>query len=291
MHENYLTKLRQEVDAHMLKLVEAEAIPDQLKQSMTYSIEMGGKRLRPILLCSVLKALDQEVEKGYQVAAALEMIHTYSLIHDDLPAMDDDDLRRGQPSNHIVFGEATAILAGDGLLTHAFTVISQDELLTLAQRVQLIQELAQAAGPTGMIAGQILDMEAEKRQISLTQLQQVHALKTGRLIEFAIVAGAIIGFADEVVLSKLRRFAAHLGLAFQIKDDILDVKGERLIIGKPVGSDVANEKSTYVSLLSLTEAEKRLESEIEQAIYLLRELPFNTDLLQWLATHVKNRSH
>lgn len=160
------------------------------------------------------------------------MIHTYSLIHDDLPAMDDDALRRGKPTNHIVFGEATAILAGDSLLTHAFKVIAEDERLTTNQRLSLIQALSLASGPMGMVAGQVLDMEAEVKAVSLEQLKQIHVNKTGRLIEFAIVAGAIIAQADDEVINQLKQFAYHLGLAFQIKDDILDVEGSTAVLGK-----------------------------------------------------------
>ena len=272
MLAQYIAKHKTPFDAYMMSLIEGEAIPNQLKESMLYSLSVGGKRLRPILLFAVLDTLGLEATCGYQTASALEMIHTYSLIHDDLPAMDDDDLRRGKPTNHKVFGEATAILAGDSLLTHAFKVICSDEGLSLQQRLALVSMLSMAAGPMGMVAGQMLDMEAETKPITLEQLKQIHVNKTGRLIEFSIVAAAIIAQASEETIQLLRQFAGHVGLAFQIKDDILDVEGNGELIGKDVGSDMENGKSTYVSLTSLDEAKVMLNEEIEAALAILEEL-------------------
>ena len=269
MLAQYIAKHKTPFDAYMMSLIEGEAIPNQLKESMLYSLSVGGKRLRPILLFAVLDTLGLEATCGYQTASALEMIHTYSLIHDDLPAMDDDDLRRGKPTNHKVFGEATAILAGDSLLTHAFKVICSDEGLSLQQRLELVSMLSMAAGPMGMVAGQMLDMEAETKPITLEQLKQIHVNKTGRLIEFSIVAAAVIAQASEETIQLLRQFAGHVGLAFQIKDDILDVEGKGDLIGKDVGSDMENGKSTYVSLTSLDEAKVMLNEEIEAALAIL----------------------
>ena len=285
----YIAKHKQPFDEVMLQLIQEEDIPTELKQSMLYSLSVGGKRLRPLLVFAVLEAFGHHPKKGYKVAAALEMIHTYSLIHDDLPAMDDDELRRGKPTNHIVYGEATAILAGDSLLTHAFKVIAEDHELTMPQRVQLVLELSKAAGPLGMVAGQILDMEAEDHPVTLDQLKQIHVHKTGRLIEFAIVAGALISEASETTIQTLRQFAYHIGLAFQIKDDILDVEGNTELIGKKVGSDAVNGKSTYVSLTSLKQAKEMLADEILAAQKLLENLPGSTELLKAITQYIQER--
>ena len=289
MLSTYIETNKKPFEKVMFDLIESEPIPSELKESMLYSLKVGGKRLRPILLFAVLESFNLAPQKGYHVAAALEMIHTYSLIHDDLPAMDDDALRRGKPTNHIVFGEATAILAGDSLLTHAFKVIAEDERLTTNQRLSLIQALSLASGPMGMVAGQVLDMEAEVKAVSLEQLKQIHVNKTGRLIEFAIVAGAIIAQADDEVINQLKQFAYHLGLAFQIKDDILDVEGSTAVLGKNAGSDLVNGKSTYVSLTSLTEAKNMLEEEIKCAKVILHNLPVSTAVLEAITDYIKDR--
>ena len=289
MLAQYIAKHKTPFDAYMMSLIEGEAIPNQLKESMLYSLSVGGKRLRPILLFAVLDTLGLEATCGYQTASALEMIHTYSLIHDDLPAMDDDDLRRGKPTNHKVFGEATAILAGDSLLTHAFKVICSDEGLSLQQRLELVSMLSMAAGPMVMVEVQMLDMEAETKPITLELLKQIHVNKTGRLIEFSIVAAAVIAQASEETIQLLRQFAGHVGLAFQIKDDILDVEGNGELIGKDVGSDLENGKSTYVSLTSLDEAKVMLNEEIEAALAILEELPYETSLLAAITDYVKER--
>lgn len=289
MLAQYIAKHKVPFDTYMMGLIENETIPVHLKESMLYSLSVGGKRLRPILLFAVLDTLGLNPKQGYQIASALEMIHTYSLIHDDLPAMDDDDLRRGKPTNHKVFGEATAILAGDSLLTYAFEVVSRDEALSFEQRIKLMTLLSLAAGPTGMIAGQMLDMEAEVSPITLEQLKEIHLNKTGRLIEFAIVSAAIIGHATDETIQLLRRFAHHIGLAFQIKDDILDVEGNSALIGKQVGSDIENGKSTYVSLTSLSEAKEMLDQEIQSALQVLRELSYDTTLLAAITDYIKER--
>ncbi len=289
MLSTYISTHKKPFDELMLNLIDKEEIPTELKKSMLYSLSIGGKRLRPLLLFAVLEAFGHSAKKGYRVAAALEMIHTYSLIHDDLPAMDDDSLRRGKPTNHIVFGEATAILAGDSLLTHAFKIIAEDESLMPLQRVHLISEISKAAGPMGMVAGQILDMEAEKHPISLSELKEVHVHKTGRLIEFAIVSGAIISGANEELIQLLRQYASHIGLAFQIKDDILDVEGNTVLIGKKVGSDEMNGKSTYVSLTSLETAKRMLNDEISAAMQLLDQLPGETNILRAITQYIRER--
>lgn len=258
-------------------------------KAMNYSIENGGKRLRPILLLMLLEAFNVPKEKGMATAVALEMIHTYSLIHDDLPAMDDDDLRRGVPTNHKVYGEAVAILAGDGLLTDAFNVLANDENLDVGMRLKLIRLLSAAAGSMGMIEGQLLDMEAEEKSIDIDELKQLHHLKTGKLIEFACLAAGFIVEPTGKYIHRLRWFSNHLGLAFQIQDDILDVEGDVATIGKPVGSDANNGKSTYVSLLGLAGAKEMLKIEIDKALAELEALPGDTTLLKELTLYVANR--
>ncbi|GGC98524.1 polyprenyl synthetase family protein [Enterococcus wangshanyuanii] len=231
---------------------------EQLKEAMLYSIHAGGKRFRPLLVLAVLHSFDRYPKTyDYQIAAALEMIHTYSLIHDDLPAMDDDDLRRGKPTNHKVFGEAHAILAGDGLLTAAFQLVSLSQIQS-DQKVLLIQLLSKAAGTQGMVAGQAGDLQGEKRSLTLAELANVHEKKTGALIEFALLAGGILAEQPEEVVDLLGIFAKHLGLAFQIKDDLLDATSSEAELGKQVGRDEALNKSTYPSLLGLEGAKAAL---------------------------------
>ncbi len=241
--------------------------PNVLRDAMAYSLEAGGKRLRPLLLFATLHAFGKEREFGIGAACALEMIHTYSLIHDDLPCMDDDDLRRGKPTNHKVFGEAMAVLAGDGLLTYAFQVVSayNHEGISSEIKLRLALELAKAAGPEGMVAGQVADMEAEGKHLTLNELEYIHKHKTGRLLEFAVLAGAIIAGATKEEEEKLLVFAKYVGLAFQIRDDILDVEGTEEEIGKPIGSDASNEKSTYTTLFAIDEAKSILEETIAKA--------------------------
>ncbi|MGY3779408.1 polyprenyl synthetase family protein [Isobaculum melis] len=238
---------------------------DTIFQSMDYSVAAGGKRIRPMLLLATLQALNVPVEQGFSSAAALEYIHTYSLIHDDLPAMDDDDLRRGKPTNHKVYGEAIAILAGDGLLTFAFELLGKDETLSASKRIALMTALASAAGPKKMVQGQVLDMEGEKQALTLAELQNIHQKKTGALISFAVEAAAIIAEASEDITVELLKYANHFGLAFQIKDDILDIIGDETILGKKTGMDQLHDKNTYPSLLTLEGAVTALEKELMAA--------------------------
>lgn len=285
--QEYMEQLRGEINAHLVVILERPTEATKLSESMIYSVKNGGKLLRPILLLMTLEAFGASRKMGLSTASALEMIHTYSLIHDDLPAMDNDDLRRGKPTNHKVFGEAMAILAGDSLLTDAFRVITEDEQLPLVTKLELVRFLSVAAGgQTGMITGQVLDIEAEKSPVSLEELKQIHHLKTGRLIEFACLAAGMIAEQDNVIMSKLSQFAQSLGLAFQIQDDILDVEGVAATIGKPVGSDEANGKSTYVSLLGLEGAKRMLADEINVALEVIDELPVDTTLLRELTLFV-----
>lgn len=242
-----------------------------LHQAMHYSLTAGGKRIRPLLLLATIQALGGEVSQGYEAAAALEFIHTYSLIHDDLPAMDDDDLRRGKPTNHKVYGEDIAILAGDGLLTQAFEILA-GSLLPPSKKVALILALAQAAGPNGMVAGQVEDMEGENQALSLAALKAVHEKKTGELLKFAVYAGGLIAEVSADVERLLLDFATHFGLAFQILDDILDVIGDTKTLGKQTGKDAVLSKSTYPALLTLEGAKEALRNEITKAKENLRQI-------------------
>ena len=283
-------KLVEEALYSYMNSVEA---PEVLLESMNYSLKAGGKRLRPLLVLATLKSFGKQEELGIPVACAVEMIHTYSLVHDDLPSMDDDDFRRGKPTNHKVFGEAMAILAGDALLTHSFEVM--EDLLNHGvdpiKVVTLMKELAKASGPRGMVGGQVADMEGEGAQLSLQDLEYIHRNKTGKLLGFSIVAGAILGDATEEQIAKLKLFADHLGLAFQIRDDILDIEGDATKIGKPVGSDTLNEKVTYPSLLTMNGAKEKLEYHIKEAKHILGEIPLESDLLVQLCDLIAKRDH
>ena len=248
---------------------------ERLKEAMLYSIHAGGKRLRPLLVLTTVAAFQKEMEtQDYQVAASLEMIHTYSLIHDDLPAMDDDDLRRGKPTNHKVFGEATAILAGDGLLTGAFQLLSLSQL-GLSEKVLLMQKLAKAAGNQGMVAGQMGDIEGEKVSLTLEELAAVHEKKTGALIEFALIAGGVLANQTEEVIGLLTQCAHHYGLAFQIRDDLLDATSTEADLGKKVGRDEALNKSTYPALLGIAGAKDALTHQLAEGSAVLEKIKAN----------------
>lgn len=258
-----------------IKLVEETLIKDlgkdkalvpELADSMEYSLTAGGKRLRPILLMAAADAVGAKGTDFIQAACGIEMIHTYSLIHDDLPAMDNDDYRRGKLTNHKVYGEALAILAGDALLTQAFEVILRQSNVPAELLLQVVREMSVAAGPNGMVGGQVIDMLSEGKRISMDELRKMHMGKTGALFRAAIRSGAIMARADEKQLQALTEYADCFGLAFQITDDILDVVGDEAVIGKPVGSDERNEKSTYVTLTSLEEARQLAAGTVQQAV-------------------------
>ena len=271
-----LWKKRQELVERALQeeLANTAILDEKLRESMAYSLMAGGKRLRPILLMAAADAVGVDGTRFLPVACALEMIHTYSLIHDDLPAMDNDELRRGKPTNHVVYGEGTAILAGDALLTLAFTVILRQKDVSAEALLRVVDEISRAAGAEGMVGGQMLDLEAENRQISIDELRRVHMGKTGALFRAALRSGAILAGAAEDQLEALTAYANHFGLAFQITDDILDVIGTAEEIGKPVGSDEKNHKSTYVSLTSLEGAQdlaRRTVQEAESDLYIFGE--------------------
>ncbi|WP_461200534.1 polyprenyl synthetase family protein [Anoxybacillus sp. TBDG-1] len=289
--ELVLRQYKEQIEQQLPIYIESLRAPETIKEAMSYSLQAGGKRIRPLLLLATLHAFRKHIDIGMSVACALEMIHTYSLIHDDLPSMDNDDLRRGKPTNHKVFGEANAILAGDALLTYAFQVVADDEAISSDVKVRLISELAKAAGPEGMVGGQVADLEGEGKTISLQQLEYIHRHKTGKLLQYSVRAGAILGEATERQLTLLTAFADHLGLAFQIRDDILDVEGDEQKIGKKVGSDIENDKSTYPALLTLDGAKRKLRDHMKEARTLLYEVGVDASLLHYICDIVETRDH
>ncbi|MGK0577265.1 polyprenyl synthetase family protein [Macrococcus capreoli] len=281
MNNVYLDRINNNINA----LYQDEAVSPHLAESIRYSLQAGGKRIRPLLLMTTIESLGGNPELGMPFGLALEMIHTYSLIHDDLPAMDNDDYRRGKLTNHKVFGEATAILAGDALLTDSFQLILKSDYTDVI-KIKLMSLLTKAAGSHGMVAGQMLDMASENKKITLEQLETIHHHKTGDLIHAAIYAAGIIVSVEENTLTLLDNIGRNIGLMFQIKDDILDVEGEFEKIGKAVGSDIQNDKSTYVSLLGLEASKQKLETIYNDTIELIERVainkaPFN-ELLQFI---------
>ncbi|MBQ4817784.1 polyprenyl synthetase family protein [Bacillus pumilus] len=289
----FLTTRKQAIEDYLFTYVQELTIPEDLKSSMLYSLKAGGKRLRPVLVLALLNAYGKNEEDGIPVGCAVEMIHTYSLIHDDLPCMDDDDLRRGKPTNHKVYGEATAVLAGDALLTESFRLITSQlsSNVSADKKLRIVDELVKSAGALGMVGGQFDDMEAEQKQVSLAELESIHARKTGKLLTFSVAAGAMLAGASDDDIEKLREFSYHIGIAFQIRDDILDLEGSEEKIGKRVGSDTANEKSTYPSLLTLSGAKEKLDEHITRAKEIVSNLQLEQQLLHGLCDLIASRDH
>lgn len=241
----------EKIEAYLRRVFSGLPSRGDIYPAMEYSLLAGGKRLRPVLTLACCRLCGGNVELALPLGCAVEMVHTYSLIHDDLPAMDNDDLRRGKPTNHKVYGEATAILAGDGLLTAAFGVIAGATGLTEGQRLAAVRALSEAAGPQGMVGGQVLDMDGEDRGLSRSEVEELQRLKTGALIRCAAHMGCIAAMADEKTTQAVGRYAEKLGLAFQVRDDILDVTSTTEQLGKPIGSDAKQGKTTFVTLLGL----------------------------------------
>ncbi|KHF32505.1 Farnesyl diphosphate synthase [Paenibacillus sp. P1XP2] len=270
-------------------------IPSSLREAMLYSLMAGGKRMRPLLVMAACEALDGNADAALDAACAVEMVHTYSLIHDDLPAMDNDDYRRGKLTNHKVFGEAAAILAGDALLTHAFYLVarlSQVHGVPAEQVVNITMDLAELAGPKGMVGGQAADMEGEQGLTELSQLEYIHLHKTSDLITFSLLAGGRIAGADEQKLEALRTFGQKLGLAFQIQDDILDIVGDEAKLGKKTQSDMKQEKVTYPYFIGLEASRgevERLTAEAKSAV-IEAGLADPSRLLE-IADYLMNRDH
>ena len=276
-------------DTYLLSHIQSKS-GTVLEEAMNYSLDADGKRLRPLLLLAVLESFNVTVEKGYPAAAALELVHTYSLIHDDLPAMDDDELRRGKPTNHIQFNVATAILAGDALLSLAFEVVTQGDL-NAEIKVQLVERLAVTSGYKGMVGGQQADIDGEELDLELADIESIHRRKTGALIEMATVSGGLIAEKSEEIIEKLKELASQIGIAYQIRDDILDVVGTEEELGKGVATDAALGKSTYPSILGLEgafDALNRCLDQAKEAINQIAELDsdFKPELLISFVDHL-----
>ncbi|MFZ3208815.1 MAG: polyprenyl synthetase family protein [Geobacteraceae bacterium] len=270
-----------------------DELPASLHKSMRYSVFAGGKRVRPILMLAACEAVGGKLEAAMPAACAMEMIHTYSLIHDDLPAMDDDDFRRGNPTNHKVFGEAIAILAGDALLTQAFILMSAPEYsagIEPARLIEVIHEIGRCAGSHGMVGGQVVDMESEgKANIDLATVLYIHTHKTGALIKASVKAGAILGGADSKALSAITGYGEAVGLAFQIADDILDIEGTTEELGKDAGSDEARGKATYPAIAGLADSKRRAGELVEMALESLAGFDAKADPLREIAKYIVYR--
>ncbi len=292
--KHYLKTMQQRVDEALERyLPVADELPSSVHKAMRYSVFAGGKRVRPILLLAACDAVGGDMERAMPAACAMEMIHTYSLIHDDLPAMDDDDFRRGIPTSHKVFGEATAILAGDALLTEAFILLSSSERNGSpdpAALLSVIQEIAVSAGSRGMIGGQIVDMESEgSKEVDLATVLYIHTHKTGALIKASVKSGALLGGAADRELGAIVRYGEAIGLAFQIADDILDIEGTTEQIGKDAGSDQARGKATYPAVMGMAASKQRAEELVDVALGALDCFGEKADPLREIARYIVRR--
>lgn len=285
--KNYVELIEEELGK---VIPELPNLQQNIYKSMNYSLCAGGKRLRPVLMLEINKICGGNAEEVIPFACAIEMIHTYSLIHDDLPAMDNDVLRRGKPTNHVVFGEANAILAGDALLTKAFELMAAANVSNKANQLKAIAYMASAAGTEGMIGGQVVDIECENKPIGIQTLKSIHYMKTGALIRAACVVGGIIAGADSEKIKDIEHFADCLGIAFQIRDDILDVTGTTKELGKPVGSDEKSMKRTYATILGIEESEKLCQEYTQSAIEYIKKLGDGTDFLCELSEKLVSRT-
>ena len=285
---------RRRVDSKLAEILRADhEVPERLLDAMHYSVLGGGKRVRPLLVYASGELVGAAEETLDPIAAAVELIHAYSLVHDDLPAMDDDDLRRGRPTTHRQFDEATAILAGDALQALAFEVLASDPKLSARPQAQakMIGWLARAAGPAGMVGGQALDMEAEGRQIDERSLERIHRGKTGALIRASIMMPSELGNSSPEERANLDVFARDIGLVFQIRDDLLEVEQDTATLGKSAGSDSGNDKSTYPSTLGVEGARRRAAETQQRAVNALRTFGSRSDALLWLSEFILNRSY
>ena len=292
MFKEYLAASKQNIEQWLDEVLTS---PNQefkpLYESMNYSLMQGGKRIRPILSKAVLEMLHKDPADYKEFLCAMECIHTYSLIHDDLPAMDNDDYRRGNLTNHKVYGEGLAILAGDGLLTYAFQLMTANNKASAQDKLDAIQCVAIAAGPEGMVGGQAFDMLSEDKHIPLEELKVLHRGKTGALFNASVELGLILGNADTVTRTALMEYANCLGLLFQITDDILDVTGTIEELGKTPGSDIRQHKSTYVSLLGLEGAKEQASSVGKQAHEALNSVSYDTSILAALIDYLLKRTN
>ena len=292
----YLKEQCTRVDAALDRFLPKETeLPHSVHKAMRYSVFAGGKRVRPILMLAACQAVGGDTELAVPAACAMEMIHTYSLIHDDLPAMDDDDFRRGNPTSHKVFGEAIAILAGDALLTEAFKLVSDPHFTGGCEPsalLNVIHEIATCAGSYGMVGGQVVDMESEGRHdIDLATVQYIHTHKTGALIKASVVAGALLGRSTGQQLAAITRYGEAAGLAFQIADDILDIEGTTEEIGKDAGSDQARGKVTYPAVMGLFAAKEEAQSMMDEAMNALEIFGAEADPLREIARYIVQRKN
>lgn len=291
--KTYLHSKREIFEKNLEAMIDRPALGSgRLVSAMKYSLVSGGKRLRPILCFAASEAVCGNTSTCMTTACALEMIHTYSLIHDDLPAMDNDDLRRGKPTCHIAFDEATAILAGDALLTLAFQILAADlnDEIEPRHRIKIIEIIAHAAGEQGMIEGQMRDMESEGKILTRPELENIHHLKTGAIIRASVQAGAILGGANENQINALDRYASHIGLAFQVADDILNVTGNPELMGKATGTDQHQNKATYPSLLGLEESKIFAQECVQLALSDLSIFNERAEPLRAIATYIIERN-
>lgn len=285
-------KIKKDLVDRYLKqyLQKEEGVPETIYEAMEYSLFAGGKRLRPILTVAGCEVCGGDHLKAMPIACAIEMIHTYSLIHDDLPAMDNDDYRRGRLTNHKVFGEGIAVLAGDALLNYSFELMLNITPME-ANTLKAIRLVARSAGINGMIGGQVLDLECENREVDLQVLKEMHSRKTGALINASVLAGAVVAGCSEEEYGLLREFGTRLGLAFQIRDDILDVIGDEKVMGKKAGSDTINKKSTYVALLGLDRSKEMVGELAREAKAYLKFFGERAVFLGELTDYLVNREY
>ena len=288
----YINNKNQQINVALEKILHASIPSEPIVEAMKYSLMAGGKRIRPVLCLAAAEAVGGKPQAVLPAACALEIVHTYSLIHDDLPAMDNDDLRRGKPTCHVAFDEATAILAGDALLTLAFQVLSSVQSTTGNQAsgwLKVIHIISTAAGYRGMIRGQMLDMAAEGQHLTVDELKSMHVLKTGALIEASLLCGALLAGARKRQMDILKTYARSIGLAFQVTDDILNVEGNPKIMGKAVGTDELREKSTYPAILGLERSRQFAKNLVNEALQALENFDKKADPLRALATYIIDR--
>lgn len=292
--EVYLSQQQQRIEMALDRFLPSlDSYPPRLMDAMRYSVFAGGKRLRPILMLAATEAVGGETEAILPAACAIECVHTYSMIHDDLPAMDDDDVRRGKPTNHVVYGEAMAILAGDALLTHAFELLSRAPLVdrfSASVLLQVHQCLASASGGFGMIGGQVIDIISEGQEVELATVEYIHRHKTAALIEASVVMGGLLGGGTDEEVQALRTYGHQIGWAFQIADDILDVEGDAAILGKAVGRDAELAKATYPAVVGVDVSRQRARELMEEGIQALDVLRHDTVWLRQIASYIVSRN-
>ncbi|MGL5797482.1 MAG: polyprenyl synthetase family protein [Cetobacterium sp.] len=293
MLKTYLESRRKLIDSNIELYLNKLNYPSVIAEGMRYSVLNGGKRLRPILLLMVLELYEKNLELGLPVGIAIELIHSYSLVHDDLPALDNDEYRRGKLTTHKKYGEAEAILIGDALLTHSFSIVADETKGIPAEKlIKIIAMISNYSGINGMIGGQMVDIESEKKKVSFQTLEYIHKNKTGKLLKLPVEIGAIISGSTEAEYKALEKYSESIGLAFQIKDDILDIEGDFEKIGKPIGSDLELEKTTYPSIFGLEKSKEILKTVIQEAKDSLKI--FENDKIKnfiLLADYIANRDN